>query len=29
VDMMVTPVSNYDVLISMDDLARFGAEINC
>jgi len=26
---MVTPVSDYDVLISMDDLARFGAEINC
>jgi len=29
VDMMVTPVSDYDVLIRMDDLARFGAEINC
>jgi len=29
VDMMVTPVSDYDVLISMNDLARFGAEINC
>ena len=23
VDMRVTPVSDYDVLISMDDLARF------
>jgi len=29
VDMMATPVSDYDVLISMDDLARFGEEINC
>jgi len=28
VDMMVTPISDYDVLISMDDLTRFGAEIN-
>jgi len=28
VEMMVTPVSDYDVLISMDDLARFVAEIN-
>jgi len=29
VDMIVTPVSDYDILISMDDLVRFGAEINC
>jgi len=29
VDIMVTPVSYYNVLISMDDPARFGAEINC
>jgi len=29
VDMIVTPVSDYDVLIIMDDLARFVAEINC
>jgi len=29
VDMMVTPVSDYDVLVSMDNLTRFGAEINC
>jgi len=29
VDMMVTLVSDYDVLISIDHLTRFGAEINC
>jgi len=29
VDMMVTPGGDYDVVISMDDLVRFGAEINC
>jgi len=28
-NMMVTPVSDYDVLISMDDATRFGAETNC
>jgi len=29
VEMMVTPVSDYHVLISMDDSTRFGVEINC
>ena len=29
VDMMVTPVSDYNVLIILNNLARFGAEINC
>jgi len=27
--MIVTHVSDYDVLISMDDLARFGADMRC
>jgi hypothetical protein len=29
VQMMVTPVSDYDVLLSMDDLSRLGAVIDC
>ena len=29
VAMMVTPVSDYDVLLSMDDLMKFGAVIDC
>jgi len=29
VNMMVSPVSDYDVLISIDDLVRFVAEIHC
>jgi len=29
VPMLVTPVSEYDILISMDDLIRQGAVINC
>jgi len=29
VPMQVTPVSDYDILISMDDLIRVGAVINC
>jgi len=28
-DMIVSPVLDYNVLISMDNLMRFGAEINC
>jgi len=28
-DMMLTPVSNYDVLIGIDNLARFGQEMDC
>jgi len=27
--MLVTPVSDYDILISMDDLMRLEAVINC
>jgi len=27
--MLVTPVSDYDILISMDDLIRLGAVIDC
>ena len=29
VPMLVTPVSDYDILISMDDLIRLGAVIDC
>jgi len=29
VPMLVTPVSDYDILISMDDLLRLGAVIDC
>jgi len=29
VSMLVTPVSDYDILISMDDLIRLGAVIDC
>jgi len=29
VPMLVMPVSNYDILICMDDLIRLGAVINC
>jgi len=29
VPILVTPVSDYDILISMDDLIRLGAVINC
>ena len=29
VEMMITPVSNYDILISVDDLTRMGAVIDC
>ena len=29
VEMMVTPVSDYDVLLSMDDLIKLGAVIDC
>ena len=29
VEMMITPVSDYDILLSMDDLTRMGAIINC
>ena len=29
VSMLVKPVSDYDILISMDDLIRLGAVINC
>jgi len=29
VHMLVTPISDYDILISMDDLIRLGAVINC
>ena len=29
VEMMITPVSDYDILLSMDDLTRMGAVIDC
>ena len=29
VGMMITPVSDYDILLSMDDLTRMGAVIDC
>ena len=29
VPMLVMPVSDYDILISMDDLIRLGADIDC
>ena len=29
VEMMRTPVSDYDMLLSMDDLMRMGAVIDC
>src|SRR6266404_1643808 len=29
VEMMITPVSDYNVLLSMDDLTRMGVVINC
>ena len=29
VEMMITPVSDYDILLSMDDLMRIGAVIDC
>ena len=29
VEMMITPVSHYDILLSMDDLTRMGVAIDC
>ena len=29
VEIMITPVSDYDILLSMDDLTRMGAVIDC
>ena len=29
VEMMITPVSDYDILLSMDNLTRMGAVIDC
>ena len=29
VEMMITPVLDYDILLSMDDLTRMGAVIDC
>ena len=29
VEMMITPVSDYNILLSMDDLTRMGAVSNC
>ena len=29
VEMMITPVSDYDILLSMDDLTKMGAVIDC
>jgi len=29
VPILITPESNYDILISMDDLIRLGVVINC